>query len=74
MEVQNKEVRLKMREFCIDARVSSARIYKFPLELQPRSSYVGRARIITESPGDWLRRIANAQSATPTDSPLGAYP
>lgn len=50
-------------EFCPQARVSRAMVYKLPKHLQPRSVWIGRARIVTESPTEWLARLGASQEA-----------
>jgi hypothetical protein len=42
------------------AGISRSGYYTLPPDTRPRSVTVGRRRIITESPADWLARIGGA--------------
>ena len=44
--------------WCQSASISRAKLYQLPADLQPRSVKLGRRRIITEAPRDYLERIA----------------
>lgn len=54
---------LRPREFWGAVGISRAGGYALPAELQPRSIKLGRSRIITEQPADYLKRIAELQEA-----------
>jgi predicted DNA-binding transcriptional regulator AlpA len=49
--------------FARETGSSRATIYRLPPEMQPHSVKLGRRRIITEAPREWLRRIAERQGA-----------
>jgi len=51
----------KLPGFCRAANVSVPMVYKLPAEQQPRSVYIGAARIVVESPPDWLRRVGTVK-------------
>ena len=44
--------------WCQSASISRAKLYQLPAELQPRSVKLGRRRIITEAPREYLERLA----------------
>jgi hypothetical protein len=54
---------LRPREFWGAVGISRAGGYALPAELQPRSIKLGRSRVITERPADYLKRIAELQEA-----------
>lgn len=45
-------------DWCAAVSISRSALYTMSPEIAPRSISLGRRRIIVESPGDWLRRIA----------------
>ncbi len=53
-----------VEDFARVAGSSRAAIYRLPPEMQPHSVKLGRRRIITEAPREWLQRIAQQQGAT----------
>ena len=53
-----------VRAFCEAASISDAWLYKLDASTRPASIKIGRKRLITESPSDWLRRMAAAGSST----------
>ena len=44
--------------WCQALSISRAKLYQLPGEFQPRSLVLGRRRIITESPREYLQRIS----------------
>ena len=50
-------------DFADAAGVSRALIYTLPKEIWPRSVKIGKRRLITEQPADWLRRVGQATEA-----------
>lgn len=56
-----KQVAWRVPEFCPAAKVSQRQLYNFPPDLQPKSVWIGKARIIIEPPEVWLVRIGHAQ-------------
>lgn len=54
-----------LRDWCAETSISRPYYYMLPSGLRPTSVTLGRRRIITEAPADWLRRIAerNAKAA-----------
>jgi hypothetical protein len=50
--------------WCELASISRAKLYQLPAELQPQSVKLGRRRIITESPREYLKRIATLSEQT----------
>lgn len=47
-----------LEAWCKATGYSRATYYNLPIELQPQSVKIGRRRIISETPADYLRRIA----------------
>jgi len=47
-----------VRKWLAETSISRSYLYALPPEQQPRSVKLGRRRIIIETPGDWLKRIA----------------
>jgi hypothetical protein len=54
-----QQVAWKVPEFCPLAKVSQRQLYNFPPDLQPKSVWIGKARIIIEPPDVWLARVGN---------------
>lgn len=52
---------LRPRQFWKAVGISRAGGYALPAELQPKSIKLGRARIITERPAEYLARVAELQ-------------
>lgn len=50
-----------LRPWCDSASICPATLYNLPTELRPISIKLGKRRIITESPADWLRRMKSAE-------------
>jgi hypothetical protein len=50
-----------VKSWCETTGISDALLYKLDEARRPASVKIGRKRLITESPGDWLRRMAAAQ-------------
>ena len=48
-------------DWCAATTVSRASLYKLPSNEKPHSVKLQKRRIILESPGDWLARMAAAQ-------------
>lgn len=62
-----QQVAWKVPEFCPAAKVSQRQLYNFPPDLQPKSVWIGKARIIIEPPEVWLARVGNgAATRLPT--------
>ena len=49
-------------EWCAAVRISRATYYKLDGELKPGSVKIGKRHIITESPADYMARLAVAQA------------
>lgn len=60
-EVEVQPAGLRPRQFWQAVGISRAGGYALPLELQPKSIKLGRSRIITESPAEYLARVAELQ-------------
>ena len=58
-----KRAGLRVGEFSAAIGLSRSKLYDLPPEMQPRSVFFGRARIVIEPPAAYLRRIAEIQDA-----------
>lgn len=47
-------------DWCASVNLARATLYTLPANLQPASVKIGKRRIITEQPADYLKRLANA--------------
>jgi hypothetical protein len=47
--------------FCAVTGIGRTTLFTLPAELRPASVLIGKCRIITEDPREWLARIARAQ-------------
>jgi len=55
-----------VRDWCASAGISGALLYKLDDARRPASVKVGRRRLITEAPQQWLARMAAASSSSVT--------
>jgi hypothetical protein len=56
-------VALRAREFVADLPIARSTLYGLPPEVAPHQIRIGGARVFTETPADWLKRLAAAQAA-----------
>lgn len=50
----------RLSQYCEATGLSRSYIYALSKEQQPRSIKIGKRRVITEAPADWLQRIGAA--------------
>ena len=55
----------RINEFAAACGFSRSALYALPQNQQPRSVKVGRARIIIETPAEFLQRLAQMQRVAP---------
>ena len=53
-------------EWCAAVKIARPTYYTFPETARPESVCIGKRRVIFESPGDWLRRMADAGGVVTT--------
>lgn len=58
---QIEKAGFRIKEFATACGLSRATIYALPQTQQPKSIKIGRARVIVESPQQFLQRLAEAQ-------------
>lgn len=51
----------RVPRFLAETGIGRTKLLTLPPELRPHSVLIGRVRIITESPADWLQRVASVQ-------------
>lgn len=59
---QEKPAGRRPPAFCALAGIGRTTLYTLPAELRPKSVLIGKCRIITEDPGEWLARVARAKA------------
>jgi len=57
---------LSRDEWCVEVRIKPATFDNILPEFQPYSVKIGGRRIVTESPKDWLARMAELGGKIPT--------
>jgi len=58
----------KVADFCEAVGFCRATYYNLPERLRPKSIKLGKRRIITESPPEYLARLAATQEATDAEA------
>jgi len=51
---------MKIKQFARAVSLSPATIYALPVEQRPKAVLIGRSRIITETPWEFLQRVGRA--------------
>lgn len=54
----------RVPQFLAETGLARTKLLTLPEPLRPRSVLIGRVRIITEQPGDWLERVGKTQADT----------
>ncbi len=54
------KVGFRVKPWCESVSISRATYYVLPVHLRPTAVRIGRIRVITEKPADWLARVGKA--------------
>lgn len=60
MQQASKPAGRRVPQFLAETGLGRTKLLTLPPELRPHSVLIGRVRVITEDPGDWLQRVAKA--------------